>query len=410
VTNQQTSAPAGNPEEPRSVLRSMKYGLYGAVLAGLVAVPAVWNTVDKTVELVVDGRTTAVQTTAQSVGQVLSGQNLQVTSHDLLAPGPSSHVKDGSRIVLRRGRLLHLNVDGRRAAVWTTAPTVDDALAQLGYSTGDFVSVSRSRRLPLGVTDIAIRTPRLVTIVHDGKREQVTTTDATVGEVLDDLAIPVGASDRISVPRNASLQAGQTVRVERVAKKLVTRTEALPYPTTREHDSALLTGNTTVVQAGKKGKAKVTYAIVYVDGKAIGQTKLTSVTLAKPSPRIEKVGTKSAKVDAAAGSTPNAPVPSPGSAKAIARALLAQRGWGNDQYSCLVTLWNHESGWRVNAANPSGAYGIPQALPGSKMSSAGPGWQSNAETQIKWGLGYIAARYGTPCGAWATWQSQGGWY
>ena len=72
-------------------------------------------------------------------------------------------------------------------------------------------------------------------------------------------------------------------------------------------------------------------------------------------------------------------------------------------------MWSRESGWRVNAANPSGAYGIPQALPGSKMASAGPNWQTNAHTQIKWGLGYIASRYNSPCEAWAIWQSQG-WY
>ncbi|MBN9633276.1 MAG: lytic transglycosylase domain-containing protein, partial [Actinobacteria bacterium] len=83
-----------------------------------------------------------------------------------------------------------------------------------------------------------------------------------------------------------------------------------------------------------------------------------------------------------------------------------QRGWGDDQYSCLVALWNKESGWRVNASNPSGAYGIPQALPGSKM---GPGWQTDASVQISWGLGYIAGRYTNPCGAWGHSQSSG-WY
>ena len=89
--------------------------------------------------------------------------------------------------------------------------------------------------------------------------------------------------------------------------------------------------------------------------------------------------------------------------------MLADRGWGDKQFDCLVTLWNHESGWRVHASNASGAYGIPQALPGSKMASAGPDWQNNAETQIKWGLGYIKSRYSTPCGAWSSWQAQG-WY
>jgi hypothetical protein len=92
-------------------------------------------------------------------------------------------------------------------------------------------------------------------------------------------------------------------------------------------------------------------------------------------------------------------IPDPGSAKGIARSILASQGMGDDQYACLDYLWTKESGWRVNAYNPSGAYGIPQALPGSKMASAGPDWQTNPATQITWGLGYIDSRYGSPCGA-----------
>jgi hypothetical protein len=90
-----------------------------------------------------------------------------------------------------------------------------------------------------------------------------------------------------------------------------------------------------------------------------------------------------------------------GEAQQIAYQMLQARGWGDDQFSCLVSLWNKESHWSTTAGNASGAYGIPQALPGSKMASAGPDWQTNATTQITWGLGYITARYGTPCGAWA---------
>jgi hypothetical protein len=70
-------------------------------------------------------------------------------------------------------------------------------------------------------------------------------------------------------------------------------------------------------------------------------------------------------------------------------------------------LWQRESGWRYNAENPSGAYGIPQALPGSKMATAGADWQTNPATQIKWGLGYIQSRYGTPCSAWAFEEANG---
>jgi len=88
--------------------------------------------------------------------------------------------------------------------------------------------------------------------------------------------------------------------------------------------------------------------------------------------------------------------------KAVAALMVAERGWGDAQFTCLVKLWTKESNWRWNATNrSSGAYGIPQSLPGSKMATAGADWRTNPATQIKWGLGYIANRYGTPCGAWA---------
>jgi hypothetical protein len=99
-----------------------------------------------------------------------------------------------------------------------------------------------------------------------------------------------------------------------------------------------------------------------------------------------------------------------GDPRTVARSLLAEFGFSTDQFSCLDALWTKESGWNVHANNPtSSAYGIPQALPGEKMASAGADWATNPATQIRWGLGYIAARYGTPCGAWGHSQSYN-WY
>ena len=100
----------------------------------------------------------------------------------------------------------------------------------------------------------------------------------------------------------------------------------------------------------------------------------------------------------------------PRSPRRIAQAMLASFGWSSRQFSCLDPLWAHESGWNVTAYNAgSGAYGIPQALPGSRMADAGPDWQTSAATQIKWGLEYIKGSYGSPCGAWAHEQATG-WY
>ena len=125
----------------------------------------------------------------------------------------------------------------------------------------------------------------------------------------------------------------------------------------------------------------------------------------KPEVRLAPAATS-----AGSGWAPPAIAPDPGSAQAYAAGAVAARGWPSSEFDCLVALWSKESGWRVNAYNASsGAYGIPQALPGSKMATAGADWETNAATQIEWGLGYVSGRYGTPCGAWAHSQDVG-WY
>ncbi len=128
---------------------------------------------------------------------------------------------------------------------------------------------------------------------------------------------------------------------------------------------------------------------------------------------IERVTWKTSQIPPPrppASAAPAAGTPDPGTAQAIAASMVAARGWSTSEYNCLYALWAKESGWNVYAHNKSsGAYGIPQSLPGSKMATAGADWATNPKTQITWGLGYISARYGTPCGAWAHSQRVG-WY
>lgn len=139
---------------------------------------------------------------------------------------------------------------------------------------------------------------------------------------------------------------------------------------------------------------------------------------AKAAAEAEAAAAAEAEAEAVQSSRPSAAIPagavtgdnSPAGAQAYAYSRFAAYGWGDDQFGCLVALWNRESGWNYQAYNAgSGATGIPQALPGSKMASAGADWQYNAATQVNWGLGYIAGRYGTPCGAWSQSESVG-WY
>lgn len=129
--------------------------------------------------------------------------------------------------------------------------------------------------------------------------------------------------------------------------------------------------------------------------------------------RKEKAAiTKAAQEKAKAGGTYAGPIPSScteySGNRATGCALMLAAGFGIDQFPCLEKLWDHESGWNHRAENrSSGAYGIPQAYPGSKMASAGSDWRTNPATQIKWGLGYVKGRYDTPCGAWSNFQNNG---
>ncbi|MEV6589480.1 aggregation-promoting factor C-terminal-like domain-containing protein [Streptomyces acidicola] len=97
---------------------------------------------------------------------------------------------------------------------------------------------------------------------------------------------------------------------------------------------------------------------------------------------------------------------SPSRSRAVAKKMIDERA----QYRCFARIVDRESDWRVTATNASsGAYGLMQALPGSKMASAGRDWRTNPATQIKWGMRYMNNRYGSPCGAWKFWRANG-WY
>ncbi|MEU3601952.1 transglycosylase SLT domain-containing protein [Streptomyces sp. NPDC006798] len=113
----------------------------------------------------------------------------------------------------------------------------------------------------------------------------------------------------------------------------------------------------------------------------------------------------------APGSASAAPAAAPAVAEAASAKAIAQKLIGDDaQFRCFSEIVTKESGWDVQASNPSsGAYGLVQALPATKMATAGSDWKTNPETQIEWGVDYMKDRYGSPCGAWTKWQTQG-WY
>ncbi|ARI52521.1 MULTISPECIES: transglycosylase SLT domain-containing protein [Streptomyces] len=149
------------------------------------------------------------------------------------------------------------------------------------------------------------------------------------------------------------------------------------------------------LQAAKDAKSKKAAA----EAKAEADRKAAEQKKKEEAERASRSAVRDASSFTAQGSYTVAQV------KAMARQMVPA-----DQFQCFSNIVNHESTWNYRATNPSsGAYGLMQALPGHKMSSAGADWQSNPATQIKWGLSYMDSRYGSPCGAWSFWQANN-WY
>jgi hypothetical protein len=181
--------------------------------------------------------------------------------------------------------------------------------------------------------------------------------------------------------------------------------------------TAALAGRVTVLRSALEGAQAAKAAADAAAAAAAAEAQRQAEEAAAEAQRqAEAQAAAAAAADSGAGSGGSASAPAvgpvdPGSAQGIAKDMMAsQYGWGDDQFACLVALWDRESGWNYQAYNrSSGAGGIPQALPASKMSSAGADWATNPATQIAWGLGYIAGSYGTPCDAWGHSESTG-WY
>lgn len=227
--------------------------------------------------------------------------------------------------------------------------------------------------------------------IADDTRSAVSTAEA-VASVADALSDEVAAS---------GLDVGTTVKVD--TSTLEDRIDALDDAEVMP----LLLLDTRMEEAAAETRRVVSETGVLRDAFTAAQQKKAAEDAARAAAEQKAAEEHAAQEAAAALAAAN----TVDGAKATARQLMASTyGWGGDQFSCLESLWTKESGWNYQAYNADGgATGIPQALPGSKMAAVGSDWQSNAATQIAWGLGYISSAYGTPCSAWSHSQAMN-WY
>ncbi|MBO9568519.1 MAG: DUF348 domain-containing protein [Cellulomonas iranensis] len=381
--------------------RAARTAAQAVVLALVAGGTSAFAAMHKDVTVDVDGAEVQVQTFGRTVADVLAAGRIDVGDGDLVAPGLHEAVGRDGQVVVRHGREIDVEVDGAPQTLWTTALTVGEAVDALGLREG--VRLSASRSDSLGRDVLRVSTQKTVHVVVDGQVIDGVSSGATVRDALKDVGLVLEEGDQVSVPLDAAAVDGLVVLVTRAATQGETVTEAVPFAVQEVEDPSLVKGNRVVKNAGRAGLRTTTYTLDVVGGVVVGRTVVASVMTTEPVDQVVRVGTAELP-------DPSTVAVEPGTAQALAKDMAAARGWGDDQFACLVSLWNKESGWRVTAENrSSGAYGIPQALPGSKMASVADDWRTNAATQITWGLGYIAGRYGDPCGAWSHSKAKG-WY
>jgi uncharacterized protein YabE (DUF348 family) len=260
------------------------------------------------VTLSLDGHAKTIQTDGNTVGQVLKDEGIALRAHDVVAPGLSSVVHDGTRIAVRFGRPLMVNLDGDHTKHWVTATDVGDALKQIGMRFGGAnLSTSRGSEISRSGMRLTIATPKRVTFAVGGAKPVTRTVAAlTVGQALHMKGFHVDANDMVNPGRDRILDKHNRIKVTkvRVVKRHVNN-ETLPFGTVKSYDSSMYQGNDKVTRAGRNGQRDVTYRLRFENGQLVGRKVLSVSHYVAPVSQRVLVGTKSKPVvsNYATGST-----------------------------------------------------------------------------------------------------------
>ena len=455
--------------KPRRLIVMRRTRIIACVLSiSLTATSLFIFTAKKSVAMIINGKTHIVSTYSTNPIRLLEEQHVPVKTHDQIISSSGDILTNHSTVTVRSAYQTSITVDGVTIPFWTVATSVDQLI---GFFKANAKNASRITVNLQNIYDkltcgLSINKKGPISVIADRKTRIVQNGDLPASAILDSQGIVLGKEDRVSVEEDD----GNTVlRVSRVTHGKETRTVSLPFATQTVVDPKLPANSRVVQQVGVNGEREDVYNVTYVDGKAESAT-LVSQNLVKPAVNqviavgkaapapIHKNNTNTQKskqskqptnaqhkkqnteqpakqekknsqqqtqqqtASAAPAPAANPPAPAPSSnpdslvhatpeqAKLFAQGAAAQMGWTGKEWEDLLWLWNRESGWRWNAENPSShAYGIPQALPGNKMSSAGANWHEDAAIQISWGLSYIKGKYKTPSGA-VKHSREIGWY
>lgn len=373
----------------------------------------------RVVRLSIDGQNQVLPTRAKTVGELLTKLNIQISEHDIVEPAVDTVIAfdDFDIEIIKAKPVTLVDESGSKTTVLSAGRDPREIAQRAGAKVyaEDNVEVLQPENIfterVIG-SKISIDRAPLAHINLYGNQVEVRSHAKTVGELLEEKGLEPLDGDTITPAPDTPLTENTLVFIVRHGSQVATVEETIPAPLETIEDSNLPSGSTQVRQAGVDGKKVVTYEIATQNGVETGRTLLQEIVTVRAEKRVVAKGTRQLFADYNTDGIPSrvyCSIPRQRNWKninvknaAIGRALAAEKGWTGAEFNALLELWACESSWFENAGNPvTGAYGIPQAYPATKMASAGSDYRTNPRTQIIWGLDYIK-RYGSPSGALST--------
>jgi len=352
--------PSHSAKTGRSLRKPVLVGIAALVVA-LVAGGGVVAAAHKTVSVTVDGQVQEVGTLAGSVEGALDSAGLTVSEHDTVAPSIDTAISDGSQIVVERGRLLTLTIDGQTREIWTTATTVEEALAELGQNPAAFkLSADRSREIPVDGLAVTADTLFSASVSVAGAAPSAVQSSAkTVGDFLAEQAIVLGPEDTVDPAATTPLSNGLLISVFRVVTSTVTEDAEVAQPADQQvEDSSLAAGSSSVTQQGSPGKDSVTYQVTTVNGTETAKNEVSRTNVTPATASVITVGTKKAATSSSSSSgsssSSSSSSASTGSSSSSSSSAPVSSGSSGVNWDGIANC-ESTNNWSINTGN--GYYG-----------------------------------------------------
>jgi uncharacterized protein YabE (DUF348 family) len=369
----------------RSLRKPVLVGAAALVVA-LVAGGGIALAAHKDVTVTVDGQAQEVGTFSGSVEGAIDAAGITVGEHDTVAPALDTAISDGSQIVVEHGRLLTLTIDGQTREIWTTATTVEEALAELGQDPSAYkLSADRSREIP--VSGIALTADTIYSAsLSDagGPAVAITSAGKNVGDLLNEQGIALGPLDIVSVGAETPLSNGLVVAVTRVSQTTVTEDVDVAQPGDQTvEDSSVEEGVSNVTQQGSAGRDSVTYQVTTTNGAESAKTEVSRTTLTPAQATIITVGTKQAPVaSSSSGSSSSGSSSSNSSSSSSSNSSAPVSSSGSSGINWEGIAQCESTGnWSINTGN--GYYGGLQFDNSTWASGGGTAYAPRADLATK---------------------------